>query len=87
MIFSLNSFYFLNSDFSNSHFGKNMSDVFFEGCNLYGADMSQTTQSNLYLAGATSYFLVKEIMTINNNLKYPDQPLSQDQFDALMRKM
>ena len=47
-IFSMNLSYFYNSDFSQNRFG-NMADVFFDGCNLHRANMSQTTQTNLYL--------------------------------------
>lgn len=70
-IFSMNSSYFYNSDFFQNRFG-NMADVFFDGCNLHRANMSQTTQTNLYFAGVSSYFLVDEIQKINGYLEYPD---------------
>ena len=70
-VFSLNSSYFYNSDFSQNRF-ESMSNVFFDGCNLDKANMAQTMQSNLYFAGVSSYFLVAEITKIKGYLLYPE---------------
>ena len=84
-VFSMNSSYFQRSDLSGLRFG-NMDSVFFEGSRLTGSDWSNTVQSNVYLAGLSSYFLVREIRSLDSDLHYYRDLMTDAEYAANLRK-